>query len=172
LEPLIQTAQQHKRRRRMIELLGLKALALQAQGDAEPALAALEEALALAEPEGFVRIFLDEGPAMARLLYRAAGRGIAPGYTGSLLAAFPVDEPVPAARALHGELVEPLSARELEVLQLMAAGASNPEIAHELVISVFTVKKHVTNILGKLAVAKRTQAAARAHELGLIEPGK
>jgi LuxR family maltose regulon positive regulatory protein len=172
IDILLQAAQEQGRERRMIEMLNLKALALQAQGSTGEALAVIERSLSMAEPEGFTRIFLDEGPPMARLLYQAASHGIAPGYTGSLLAAFPVARPAAAVQSLHGEMVEPLSDREMEVLQLIAAGASNPEIAYKLVISVFTVKKHITNILGKLAVTNRTQAAARARELGLIEPDR
>jgi LuxR family maltose regulon positive regulatory protein len=168
LEPLWQAAEKGARTRRLIETLALRALALHAQDDEAGALAALGRALSLAEPEGYVRVFLDEGPPMARLLHQAAARGVAPEYAGRLLAAFPDSAAAPAPRAAVG-LVEPLSDRELEVLRLVAAGASNPEIARELVIAVNTVKKHINSLFGKLAVTSRTQAVARARGLGLIE---
>jgi LuxR family maltose regulon positive regulatory protein len=129
------------------------------------------EALTLAEPEGFVRTFVDEGASMPALLQRAAEQGIARPYVARLLAAFELDgsrktgAPTPSAPQ---PLIEPLSERELEVLRLAAQGLSNQEIADRLVISVGTVKTHVHNILGKLEVRGRTQAAARARELDLI----
>jgi LuxR family maltose regulon positive regulatory protein len=153
----------------VIEIRILESLALQAQGNVAHAITALEHALSLAEPEGHVQIFISWGPPMARLLYEAAARGVAPEYTGKLLAAFPVAEPAAKSRKPPAELIEPLSTRELEVLQLIAAGASNPEIAQKLVIAVNTVKKHVNSIFGKLAVTSRTQAVARARGLGLID---
>jgi len=150
----------------LIGSLVLQAIALQAKPD--QALAALERALSLAEPEGYVRTFVDAGAPMAALLRIAASRGIAaaPGvaqdYVGKLLAAFG-EVASPSA-----PLIEPLSERELEVLRLLAAGLSNREIAAELFLAVGTVKKHTSNIYGKLNVHKRTQAVARAKELGLV----
>jgi LuxR family maltose regulon positive regulatory protein len=137
------------------------------------ALVFLADALALAQPEGHIRAFVDKGEPMAVLLREAASQGIAPHYVAQLLAAFeaepqerrrPRKAPAPPAQPL----IEPLSPRELEVLRLVAEGLSNREIADRLVISVGTVKTHVHNILGKLDVRGRTQAAARARELDLI----
>jgi LuxR family maltose regulon positive regulatory protein len=146
----------------VIWILALQASALQAQGEVDQALAVLERALTLAEPEGYVRTFIDEGAPLAALLRTAASRGVAPDYVGQLLAAF-------GEAALPSPfLIEPLSERELEVLRLLAAGLSNREIATELFLAVGTVKKHTSNIYGKLSVHKRTQAVARARELGLV----
>jgi LuxR family maltose regulon positive regulatory protein len=132
----------------------------------------LERALTLAEPEGFVRIFVDEGPPLARLLYKAAERGITPEYTRRLLAAFPVTttkapEPMKARHA-GSDLVELLSERELEVLELIADGLTNQEIATRLYLSLNTVKGHARNIYGKLAVHNRTQAVGKARALGIL----
>jgi LuxR family maltose regulon positive regulatory protein len=134
----------------------------------EPALTALGHALSLAEPGGFVRVFVDEGQPMARLLYATAARGIAPQYTGKLLAAFPDAEPAARPRQPKVQMIEPLSERELEVLQLIAEGLSNKEIAQQLVLSLPTVKWHTSNIYGKLAVRNRTQAVAKARTLGIL----
>jgi LuxR family maltose regulon positive regulatory protein len=157
---------------RAIELTVLQALALEAGGDTTPAMDALERALTLAEPEGFIRIFVDEGPPMARLLYEAVSRGIAPDYARRLLAAFPVAEPEqaspPDTQAAESDLMEPLSDRELEVLQLVAEGLTNSEIASRLFLSLHTIKAHARNIYGKLGVHNRTQAVARARALGLL----
>ncbi len=136
-------------------------------------MAALERALTMAEPEGHVRTFVDEGEAMAALLRRAASRGVAPAYVSKLLDALdaeapmrqgPTGPPSPVAQPLE----EPLSERELEVLRLVAAGLSNRDIAQELVLATGTVRKHINNIFGKLNVRSRTQAAAQARELGLL----
>jgi LuxR family maltose regulon positive regulatory protein len=167
LEPLLPSMEQQARIDLLVEILILKALAHQALGDGEQAQDALARALSLAEAGGYVRIFLDEGPPMASLLYEAAARGTAPQYVGKLLAAFPVEEPE-AARQAAGEMVEPLTARELEVLQLVAEGLSNQEIAAQLFLSLTTVKWHTHNIYGKLAVKNRTQAVAKARALGLL----
>ena len=146
----------------------LKALALHARGDMAQAMSALECALSLAEPEGYVRIFVDEGEPMARLLYQAAARGIAPEYAGKLLAAFPDAEPAAKPRQPQVEMIEPLSEREIEVLQLIAEGLSNREIAQKLFLSVNTVKVHTYNIYSKLSVHSRTQAVAQARALGIL----
>jgi LuxR family maltose regulon positive regulatory protein len=150
----------------LIEILVLQAITLQAKSDISRALAILERALSLAEPEGYVRTFVDEGEPMARLLRRALSQGIAPNYVARLLAAF--GEEVELTSSAMESLIEPLSERELEVLRLVVAGLSNPEIAEELVIAVSTVKSHINHIYGKLGVESRTQAVARAQELGLL----
>jgi LuxR family maltose regulon positive regulatory protein len=172
LSRLLEAAEAGERTSKAIEILGLQAMAAQAKGDTSLALAALENALTLAAPEGFVQTFVDEGPPMAHLLYQALGRGMAPEYVSRLLAAFPVAEPEPAAptgsQPQESHLIEPLSERELEVLQLVAEGLTNQKIAGRLFLSLNTVKGHTRNIYGKLAVHSRTQAVARARALGML----
>jgi LuxR family maltose regulon positive regulatory protein len=174
LSRLLEAAEAGKRTSKAIEILGLQALAAQAKGDTSLALAVIETALTLAEPEGFVQTLVDEGPPMAHLLYEALGRGIAPDYVRRLLAAFPVAEPELAAARIsepqESDLVEPLSVRELEVLQLVAEGLTNRQVAARLFLSLNTVKGHTRSIYGKLGVHSRTQAAARARALGILSP--
>ena len=150
----------------------LEAIAQYKLGEKEEALQLLGEALDLAESGGFVRIFMDEGPPMARLLDEALSREIAPDYIQRLLAAFPVDEMKKAGLTQsHGpnsELIEPLSEREIEVLQLIADGFTNPEISSRLYLSLNTIKAHTRNIYGKLGVNNRTQAGSKARALGLL----
>jgi len=172
LERLLKAAEIGKRMGSVIEILMLQALALDAQGEVSHALVPLEQALTLAEPEGYFRIFVDEGPPLAHLLYEALSRGIAPAYIQRLLAAFPVteqDEPTLAKQQVNQSgLIEPLSEREIEILQLIAEGQSNQEIGSRLYLSLNTVKAHTRNIYGKLGVNSRTQAAARARALGIL----
>jgi len=172
LERLFAAAKAGGQTTRLIEILLLQALTFRARGDTTRALGKLEHAFKLAEPEGFVRIFVDEGPPMASLLYEALARGIVPDYARRLLAAFPVSEPEQAApletQAPESGQIEPLSERELEVLELFAEGLSNREIASRLFLSPHTVKTHSSNIYGKLDVHSRTQAVARAQALGLL----
>lgn len=166
------SAEEGGRTTRMIEILMLHALACQAQGDLEQAMIVLERAFRLAEPAGFVRIFIDEGPAMAQLLYEAARRELAPSYTRRLLGAFPFDETEHSrpsgTPAEASDYIEPLSERELEVLQLIATGITNQEVAARLFLSLNTIKVHTRNIYGKLGVNNRTQAVARARALGVL----
>lgn len=152
----------------------LQALAHHALGDLDAALLPLADALALAEPSGFIRLFLDEGAPMNELLSVALARGIRPDYTGTLQAAFDAERPasdyateappVPNTQPL----IEPLSQRELEVLRLIAAGLSNREICDRLYLALNTVKGHNRVIFSKLQVERRTEAVARARELNLI----
>ena len=155
-----------------ITFLILRALALQAQGHVDQAIAPLRQALTLAEPGSYVRVFLDEGAPMRQLLQETAARRAAresAEYANKLLTAA-LDTDKRAAKPVTTEaLIEPLSPREIEVLRLIATGATNPQIAQRLFITVDTVKKHLYNIFGKLEVKNRTQATARARELGLLE---
>jgi len=156
----------------------IKILVLQALVFAEPkdnkALQALGNALTLAEPGGFIRIFVDEGPSMARLLSEADAHGIMPDYIGKLLAAFEAekrkieDKPVLTPDPSVQPLVEPLSQRELEILRLIAQGLSNRQICERIFLALDTVKGHNSRIFGKLQVQRRTEAIARARELGLL----
>jgi len=171
LDKQIQAAEEDRNIGRMLETLLLKAMALQAQGDANQALAVLEQTLILAEPAGFVLMFVDEGTPMARLLYQAAERGISPEYVGRLLAAFADSALVsssPSNAPPDATHIEPLTIRERQLLQLLAEGLTNSEIAQRLIISLDTVKAHTRSIYGKLRVHNRTQAVARARTLGIL----
>ena len=145
---------------------------LDAQGLCSQALVTLTQALERAATQGYVRTFVDEGPPMAGLLYEALSRGIAPDYVRRLLAAFPNIEPEQAGLLNtplpESDLIEPLSERELEILQFIAEGLTNREIASRLFLALNTVKAHCGNIYGKLDVHNRTQAVARAQALGLL----
>jgi ATP/maltotriose-dependent transcriptional regulator MalT len=145
-------------------------LALEAQHTTHEALITLERALTLAQPEGYIRLFLDEGVPMLNLLRQVRSRGLASNYISTLLSASGEQTVAAAPRSVahSSALVEVLSERELEVLRLLAGGASNEEIAEQLVIAIGTVKRHVSNIFGKFTVSNRTQAVARARELGLL----
>ncbi len=171
LERIGEDAEAKKRMCSVLEVLLLRALALQAQGDLTEALTALGRALCLAEPEGFIRLFLDEGGPMVALLHQAHKHQIAPaGYIATLLAASGETTTTaldPASRR-SSPLLEALTVREREVLRLLINGASNREIAQHLVLSVNTVKKHVLNICGKLGVQNRTQAIAQARTLDFL----
>jgi LuxR family maltose regulon positive regulatory protein len=172
LSRLLEAAEAGERTSKAIEILGLQAMAAQAKGDTSLALAVIENALTLAAPEGFVQTFVDEGPPMAHLLCKNLGRGIAPDYVRRLLAAFPVADPEQPTseqpRDAESDLVEPLSEREAEVLQLIAEGLTNREIAARLFLSMNTVKAHTRNLYGKLGVHSRTQAVAQARALGIL----
>ena len=157
-----------------IEILAVQALARHADGDIPAALIPLERALTLAEPEGYVRMFVDEGPPMAQLLRAAVTCGILPAYTGKLLAACDAQEQERTGESslrtvlVSQPLIEPLSERELEVLRLLRTKLTGPEIARELVVALSTVRSHTKTIYSKLDVNSRQAAVKRAAELGLI----
>ena len=165
LDRLLRAAEEGQRMRSVIEILVLQALARQVDGDVRAALAPLARALTLGEPEGYVRIFVDEGSAMAALLEAAATDGIAPSYVRRLLAAFGgADDNT----YLRQALVEPLSERELDVLRLLATDLDGPEIASELVVALSTIRSHTKSIYAKLGVNNRRAAVRRAEELDLL----
>lgn len=154
-----------------LKVLILQVLAHQAHGEKDKAVQLLGDALALAEPGGFIRIFVDEGRQIAQLLPDVAAQGIMPDYISKLKAAFEAEERKSEDKSVlltTQPLIEPLSLRELEVLQLIAQGLSNREIAEQLFLALATVKMHNQKIFGKLLVKRRTEAVARARELGLL----
>ena len=172
LHPVRQQAEARAWADERLTVMVVEAVAHSMHGEADEAMRVLGHALALAKPGGFIRLFVDEGVPMARLLYKAFARGVEPAYIHRLLAAFPVAEPEHAPSSPvsgpDSEWVEPLSARERQVLQLIAEGLSNQEIADRLYLSLHTVKVHARNIYAKLAVTNRTQAIARGRALGLV----
>lgn len=197
LEPLRRQAEEKRWEDERLKVMILQALALHVQGEKLKALQLLGDALALAEPGGYIRLFIDEGIPMARLLAEAAAHRMMPDYTGKLLALIEAenqinqadesdmstDRPHAARRYAPGEtrndlrpaplvqpLIEPLSGRELEILRLIAQGLSNTDISERLFLALSTVKGHNRNIYGKLQVQRRTEAVARARELGLLNP--
>ena len=154
----------------VIELLILQALAWQMRQEEQAAINTLAQAVRLAEPEGYMRSFVDEGAPMAALLATLRERERKRGptaYLDRLLTAFSPQTEA-GHRAAQYTLRDPLSTREQEVLQLLAGGASNQEIAETLVITLDTVKRHVSNILSKLGVSNRTQAVMQARSLGML----
>jgi LuxR family maltose regulon positive regulatory protein len=179
LERLLQTAEEGGRNGSAIEILILQSLASQAQGNQPDALASLERALKLAEPEGYVRIFVDEGEAMRMLIadYRfsiekqmSSSAHPQLGYADKLLAAFiqPVAALKSAINHQKSDLIEPLSERELEVLKLLRSELSGPEIAQQMIVSLNTLRTHTKNIFNKLGVNNRRAAIRRAEELDLF----
>lgn len=174
IERQLDQARAHDLVDRVIELSLLEAQARQALGDEQHTWAALERALSAAQPAGYIRDF-DQGPALTRLLVEAARRGICRDYVGQVLAATGMSQTSDlghersAARSAQMPYDESLSERELEVLRLMARGASNHAIAGQLVITVGTVKSHINHILGKLDAHNRTEAVAKARGLGLLD---
>jgi LuxR family transcriptional regulator, maltose regulon positive regulatory protein len=180
LQRLLDAAASQGRTGSIIEVQALRALTLAACGDQATALDALTEALMLAGRHGYVRVFADEGAPMHALLTHLPiarpGRPhptgpLNPSYLATLLSACGQADAAPPQRraaAAPPGLAEPLTERELEVLRLLATGKSNQRIAHDLVVALDTVKKHVTHVLGKLDAANRTEAVARARALGLI----
>lgn len=173
LTQLRQVAESTHNTMRQIELLALQALVEAHQERTELALTRLTEAVILAKPGRFIRTFVDLGPRLAGLLYQLGERGVEADYLGQVLAAFPdtlglatLVHPMP--RSVQANLVEPLTARELAVLALLALRLSNKEIAQTLAISPLTVRTHTTNIYQKLGVNSRKRAVARAWDLGLL----
>jgi LuxR family maltose regulon positive regulatory protein len=162
---LLRAADEGHRTGSAIEILVLLALAHQADGDLRAAVVPLERALTLAEPEGYVRLFVNEGRPMAALLEAASNQAIAPRHVRRLLTSFGrAEDRTPIKQAL----IEPLSERELEVLRLLATDLDGPEIASELVVSLHTVRSHTKNIYAKLGVNNRRAAVSRAAELDLL----
>ncbi len=165
LERLLQAAEEGGRMGSVIEISALLALAHAVQGDIPLALASLERALTLAEPEGYLRLFVDEGLPMAALLQEAAKHGTAPNYVRQLLAAFGKAE---GRTSVTQFLIVPLSKRELEVLRLLSTDLNGPEIARELMVSLNTMRTHTKSIYNKLEVNSRKMAIRRAEELNLL----
>jgi LuxR family maltose regulon positive regulatory protein len=183
LSCLEESARSGERAGRLVEIMILKAQALQAVGDTAQAISALTKSLALAEPGGYVRVFLDEGrPIQSLLAQWLAQSGTNPlrDYARHLLSQFDAESPAittvqekvsPAGDPSAGSgqaLIEPLSQRELEVLHLIAMGRTNQEIARLLIVSPGTIKAHTASIYRKLDVANRTEAVARARQLGIL----
>jgi LuxR family transcriptional regulator, maltose regulon positive regulatory protein len=174
LDRLLKAAEAGGRMGSVVEILVLQALAHQMEEDLSAALSSLERAMKLAEPEGYVRMFMDEGTAMETLLRKATVRKIMPDYTGKLLSAFEAERKgigegtPPSATPVSGSLIEALSQRELDILRLFKTELSGPEIAQELVIALSTVRTHTKSIYSKLNVNSRRGAVKRAIELGLI----
>jgi LuxR family maltose regulon positive regulatory protein len=175
LSRLEEIARSEQRMGRVIEILLLKALAMQAKGDAEDAMLALTKCLTLAQPEGYVRVFLDEGQPMQMLLAQwiaLAGVGPVRDYAFHLLAQFNAEPHTTKGTQEKtfpgGSPVEPLSQRELEVLHLIALGKTNQQIAQQLIVAPGTVKAHTASIYRKLDVTNRTEAVARGRQLGMF----
>jgi LuxR family maltose regulon positive regulatory protein len=164
LNRLLAAAEEGGRTATVIETLVLRALAEQARGDIAAALEPLQRAVTLAEPEGFVRVFADEGPPMAALL-KALARKKATGYLRRLLAATATTA---HAAPVTQTLVEPLSERELDVLRLLGTDLDGPDIARELSVSLNTMRTHTKNIYAKLGVTSRRGAVRQAQQLNLL----
>lgn len=167
LERLYQKATEQNRPRSQIEILMMQALVFKSKQHSSKSLEALKQALQLAEPEGYLRLFLDEGAPIIALLSEAANKNISPAYVRKILA-HQTSASEPARISASNSLIEPLSERELEVLHLIAQGLSNQEITQKLVVALSTVKGHNLRIFAKLQAKSRTEAVARARELGLL----
>jgi LuxR family maltose regulon positive regulatory protein len=175
LDRLLRAAEKGERNGSVLQILILQALAHDARQDIPSALEPLARAVRMAAPEGYVQTFVAEGAPMAHLLSQTLAQGISPDYVAELLSAFgdeSIAQPVPAIKTQTTPtirfLIEPLSERELEILQLIARGLSNQEISRKLFLALSTVKGHNRNIFAKLDVQRRTEAVARARELGLL----
>jgi LuxR family transcriptional regulator, maltose regulon positive regulatory protein len=182
LAEILRAAEPAGRTAIVIEALTLQACVFAAKDDIDRACKTLAHALTLAEPAGYMRVFVDKGEVLRKLIAECSSRHTRTFpttirlYVDKLLAAFPVSEAgsrhqpelQAASPSTPSHLVEALTPRELEILELLATGASNQEIAEQLFLSVGTVKGHINHILGKLRAHNRTEAAARGRELGLI----
>ncbi len=168
LKHLMAGAEKGGRQGRIIEILILQALTLHAQQQLNAALQVILQAFVMAETEGYVRVFLDEGEPMVVLIRKAASRGIAPQYVSRLLSEFDKVSGL-TLPTRHQSLIQPLTEREIQVVKLIVAGKSNQEIADALVIALGTVKRHIFNIYSKLDVRSRTECVARARALHLLE---
>jgi LuxR family maltose regulon positive regulatory protein len=173
IEPALEQSQASGLGLHVVRLLILQALVLYAQGLTTPAMTALKRALAFAEPENYVRSYLDLGRPMEELLqWSLAGQAVSEphlrAYVGRLLSQFGAGTPILSSPPAGDTLVEPLTERELEVLRLIAQGLSNREIGERLFLALSTVKGHNQIIFDKLQVQRRTEAVARARELGLL----
>ncbi|MDQ6661565.1 MAG: LuxR C-terminal-related transcriptional regulator, partial [Chloroflexota bacterium] len=184
LAGLLKLAESEGRTRSVIEILMLQALVFEKQGNSLQALVVLSHALSLAEPEEFIRVFVEEGTAMVSLLLKliealhkkhfSSFPTISSGYIVKLLEALGICVALPAhnehfSQIAQSSLIDPLSERELNVLRLIAVGMSNQEIADEMIIALSTVKWHIKHIYGKLNAHRRTQVIARARELQLLD---
>lgn len=167
LERLFQAAEAGKRTGSIIKILILQALAQEAQGNISLALTPLTQALTLAQPESYVRPFVNEGPPMAALLRATVQQGISVEFAQQVLAALGETAVTPPPAQ---PLLDPLSDREIEVLQIIAEGLTNQEVANRLYLSLHTVKVHARNIYAKLDVKNRTEAVARGRSLGILPP--
>jgi LuxR family maltose regulon positive regulatory protein len=168
LDRLLAAAEDGGRGASVIEVLMLQAAAHDAAGDSSAALAALHRAVTLAQPEGYVRLFADEGPPMAALLKALRKQAGAPGYVNRLIASTTT---IATHASVPQKLIEPLSERELEVLRLLAGDLSGPDIARQLSVSLNTVRTHTKNIYSKLGVTSRRGAVHHARDLNLIPGG-
>lgn len=177
LDTMLEIAQRTFSIRSQIDILALRALALERQGQAAAALAALQQSMQLARPGGFIRAFVDLGPHMQTMLLRLANQDFAAETVRRILAAFPearkkneTRDAGSQVRVANARLVEPLTNRELEILARLRERLSNKEIAHLLGLSTMTVKRHTVNLYGKLGVNKRWDAVIKAEALGLLPP--
>jgi ATP/maltotriose-dependent transcriptional regulator MalT len=166
-ERILQKAQNERRMLQVVELLVFEAIAYQGMKDTALAVTILSRSVTLAQPEGYKRVFLDEGELVQKLLHLVKSNQDVTGYARELFDSYSaVSSPVPVPIQL---LIEPLSGREIEVLKLIETGLSNQEIASKLFISITTVKRHISNIYAKLDVKTRTQAISRGKELGFFD---
>jgi LuxR family maltose regulon positive regulatory protein len=179
LGPLLEQVEESQEWGMAIEMLALQAVALKAQGETAQALTALERALALAGPEGYVRTFVDLGAGMCDLLRTAVSRGVGVPYAGRLLAAceeemadrWPAAMETVTQPAVSLSLVEPLTEREMEVLRYLTTSLRSPEIADQLTVATSTVRSHIKSIYGKLNAHNRMEAVHIAETLGLLDRG-
>jgi LuxR family maltose regulon positive regulatory protein len=168
LDELLQLSRQQNRKGIQIESYALQSLVDWVLIDRSHAMENLEKALRLAEPEGYIQLFVNLGLSMGTLLQEADARNVLPDYVETILSAF--SENSYLLGSVQGELPEQLTSREQEVLNLIAAGLTNQEIAAELIISPETVKKHASSVYQKLGVNNRTEAASKARDLNLLTP--